>query len=287
MIEKMVDVIVEDGYIVDLGGASTLYIPRDAKFIKNYDDLIRHDHIENILVDEENEYFFAENDCLMQNMEHGWIGKNCMDSDYAELVVGCKNSVIPEANGATWLNIGRLAFSGVDIKSINLPQNTYEIGLSAFMESTLEQICLNDGLFSIRNMAFVFTNLKSVVIPETTELIGVGVFAGCQKLESLTVEEGNEVYYSENNCLISKEEKTLVACVSDAVIPEGVKTIEAMTFYGMDKDSVVTIPESVRKIRKLLICPPVCIEFPVTFKAPKGSYAIEFAKENGIKYIEM
>ena len=268
----MVEVFVDDGFIVDLGTAITLYIPSEAEQIAFYEDFQLHNHIEHILVDDDNKFFFAKNDCLLKNTENGNI----------ELVLGCKNSNIPSVH-----IIGRSSFNGVDMNCLALPESVFAIGQTAFANSTLKEIKFNSGIENIEDMAFLFTNIKSVFIPPRVKNIGYGVFSGCKMLKEITVDESNDKYYSKNNCIIEKTTECLIACSQNAIVPEGVKNIGVLTFYGFDKDCVITLPTSVTHINKVKMAIPSSIQFPITFKAPKGSYAIRFAKDNGIKYIEI
>ncbi len=288
MIEKMGGFIVDEhGSVVDLGSDSTLYIPSTVEHFC-YDCLKFHKHIDSIIVDEGNTNLFVENNCLMHRVQADGISESAhKDGNWIKLIIGGKNSIIPKMNHASHYIIGSFAFNEVDIKKVELPQNINEIGMCAFADSSLEEIYLNDELDEIGHMAFRYTNLKSIVIPKSTRYIGFGTFAGCNMLESIIVKDGNDEYYSENNCLVEKVNKNLIACVKNATIPRGVEIIEVFTFYGMDTNSVIYIPDSVKKIGKSYFNLPSYVEYPVTFKAHKGSYAIKFAKANGIKYIEI
>lgn len=268
---------VVNGVIVDFGEDRELVIPKEAKSFDErcYEDFQLHGFIESIAVEGGNENFFADGNCLYEKVDRNGA---------TVLVLGCKNSVINQNSAVA---IGRLAFHGVDIESVSIPEGVVTIGSNAFSDSKLAEIKLNDDLLSIEQNAFMFTKLKSVFIPSEVIDIGFGVFAGCNELSNIKVDGNNTVWYSENNCLINRKTKELVACVKNSVIPEGAIEINALTFYGMEKDSVITFPESVRAIKKSSLDIPSYIEFPITVKAPKGSYAIDFAKKNRIEYIEI
>lgn len=268
---------VVNGMIVDFGSDTNLVIPKEATSISRrcYETLRHHNHIESITVEEGNAVYFAENNCLLK------------PHTVLNIILGCKNSIIPDGTQYPDTVIGQFAFNGVEIENVVLPKNLMYIGTSAFADSNLENVYFHDKLWYISDMAFMSSNLKSVIIPKSVAVIGVGVFANCKKLESIKVDEDNNDYYAENNCLVEKYNKKLIACVPNIIIPRDVEKIEALTFYGMDENSIITMSEKVMQINKSELDLPICTEFPVTFKAPKGSYAIRFAKENGIKYIEI
>ena len=174
-----------------------------------------------------------------------------------------------------------------NIKKVVLPQNTTTINESAFYESDLEEIVLNDGLRLIETFAFLGTNIKSLHIPASVEHIGAGFVSGCRELKSITVDENNENFYMSNNCLIEPKTKRVIVVVGDAVIPEGTSEIAALAFYGRDENTAVEIPESVEIIRKVKLNMPTFLEFPIIIKAKKDSFAISFAKQNGIEFQEI
>lgn len=102
------------------------------------------------------------------------------------LVVGCKNTVIP--NDVEY--IGNNAFYGcTGLTSIKIPESVWVIQPYAFYGCTdLNSITLPEGLEYINNYAFCdCTNLTSVTIPSTVQLIAEGAFFNCSSLTSVTV----------------------------------------------------------------------------------------------------
>ncbi len=96
--------------------------------------------------------------------------------------------------------------------------------------------------------------LKSITIPASVTTMATGsgntecrVFDNCINLSTINVEEGNEYFYSENNCLIRKSNKRLIAVpsINEVFVPEGVEIIG----YGSASAGVVN---------------PVTIHFPST-----------------------
>ena len=78
-----------------------------------------------------------------------------------EIVVGCKNTVIP--NGIK--SIDDFAFSGCEsLKKINIPEGVTDIG----------------------NSAFENTALTEITIPDSITNISYDIFQGCENLTSIT-----------------------------------------------------------------------------------------------------
>ena len=98
--------------------------------------------------------------------------------------------------------------------------------------------------------ANVFDNrpeLTSLEIPTNVHTINP---LGSSGLKSITVAEENPTYRSQNNCIIRKDDKTLVLGISDCTIPDdgSVKAIEKNAFLGNDDITAVTVPSSVERI---------------------------------------
>ncbi len=94
-------------------------------------------------------------------------------------------------------------------------------------------------------------DITSLTLPNTITGIAWASFQGCSGLEKITVEEGNPVYHSENNCLIETESKRLYLGCKNSVIPTdgSVTFIEMYAFYGCTGLTSITIPEGVTTIQ--------------------------------------
>ena len=75
-------------------------------------------------------------------------------------------------------------------------------------------------------------SLTSLSIPSNVSHIGYYAIFGCENLASLTVSEQNPYYFSQNNCLIDVESKTLVLGLSTTQIPDDSKAIGNNAFAG-------------------------------------------------------
>ena len=165
------------------------------------------------------------------------------------LIAGCRNTVIP--NSVT--SIGDYAFSQCyGLTSIEIPNSVTSIGEGAFESCTgLTSIEIPNSVTSISSFAFYYcTGLTSVVIPNSVTYIGNGAFRYCDGLEQMTVEMGNTVYDSRDNCnaIIETASNTLIAGCRNTVIPNSVTSIGDYAFsqcYGLTS---IEIPNSVTSI---------------------------------------
>ena len=90
--------------------------------------------------------------------------------------------------------------------------------------------------------------ITSVFIPNTVNHIAPRAFGSCASLESISVDETNLIFYSENNTIIRREDNALVVGCKTSTIPDGIEIICQQAFYAMDYSGVLTIPNSVRII---------------------------------------
>ena len=134
---------------------------------------------------------------------------NAVISSYSnELKFGCKNSTIP--NGVE--SIAEDAFSHIgSLTSITIPSTVTEIG----------------------GWSFWFTGLTSINIPSSVVYIGENPFAGCADLAEITVESGNPIFDSRNDCnaIIRTYTNELITGCQNTVIPDNVTRIGDDAFY--------------------------------------------------------
>lgn len=257
---------IEDGILVDMDyEEKNLVFPKEMRAIDTEIEeggFLLLTNVESIAAEEGNPFYHSEGNCLI-------------DTAQKRLILGCKNSVIPE---------------GIELIEYN-----------AFSGCTLDQATLPEGLIAIGGHAFAETDIQSLTIPKSVEMICPGAFFACTKLRRLEVHPDNPVYRSANNCIIEKETNTLVACCHDPVVPDGVEIIGEQAL-SLENTRYITLPDSVKEIRKFFIDLPPHIEFgsheemdengkpymaQAVIRAPKGSYAISFAIENSLPYEEI
>ncbi len=137
------------------------------------------------------------------------------------------------------------------LESITIPNGVTSIGTSAFAGcSSLESITISASVISIGEYAFEkCTALSGIIIPEGVTTIAERAFYDCPNLENISVSSANTVYDSRDNCnaIIETATNTLVKGCNNTVIPEDVKSIGNIAFYGCTFESI-TIPEGVTSI---------------------------------------
>ena len=102
-----------------------------------------------------------------------------------------------------------------------------------------------DGIYAIHGCK----SLKNVMIPANVRHIGVEAFGICDALENLTVETGNLVYDSREDCnaIIETATNTIVQGTTHTIIPESVTIIGENSFYDYNIKEF-TIPANIERI---------------------------------------
>ena len=95
-------------------------------------------------------------------------------------------------------------------------------------------------------------SITSIVISKNVSEIHENAFKNCTALLEITVEEGNGVYHSADNCLIETKSKTLIKGAANSVIPtDGTVTeIAAYAFYNCSGLTSINIPNTITYIGK-------------------------------------
>ncbi len=230
-------VIPTDGSVTSIGwdafndrsGLRTITIPSSVTSIGPY-ALFGCSGLETIEVEEGNRKYHSDGNCLIE-------------TNSKELILGCKNSVIPTDGSVT--SIGYQAFSSCSgLTSISIPDSVTNIGSYAFDRcSSLTSITLPSSLTSIGSYAFDrCSSLTSITIPDGVTSIGSYAFYGCSNLTSVT--------FGENSQLTTIEEQVFRDCgsLANITIPEGVTSIGNSAFSSCSGLKSITIPDSVTSI---------------------------------------
>lgn len=142
-------------------------------------------------------------------------------------------------------------YNAEEVTAVLLPDSIRTIGSAAFGGcSSLSKIRLSQNLESIETGAFVDSALTEITLPASVNSLAEGcfLFDGCTDLVSVTVDEKNEYYRSESNCIIRNQDDVLIAAGGASVIPDTVKRIGEFAFSGQRNLTEVTVPASVTEI---------------------------------------
>ena len=150
------------------------------------------------------------------------------------------------------------------------------IGDNAFelCESLAAITAIPDGITHIGDFAFsTCESLKIVTIPDSVVSIGEATFILCEKLVAVTIP----------NSITSISDHMFYCCYSlvDVAIPDGVTSIGDSAFERCISLAGITIPGSVTSIGDHAF--DYCENLVLT--VDMGSYAEEYAQENGIPYV--
>ena len=202
-------------------------------------------------------------------------------------VVGIRANGFYECTGVTGLilpdtveYIDVNAFEGCEkLTRVRWSAGLRKINSAAFDCTGLETLVLPEGVTFLGGNAFGHAKLKSVSLPSTVakmtatnEKSDANPFAFCENLEEIYVAEGNKAYKSDGNCVMRREDNTLVAgckaskipsytehigrfafqgaALESVALPEGVTSIEDYAFAHNDRLKEITLPQSLTSIGK-------------------------------------
>ena len=211
----------------DCSSLASIVIPKSVTKIDNC-AFYNCSSLENIAVEEGNPVYHSAGNCLIETKSK-------------TLIVGCKNSVIPDDGSVT--SIGNYAFYNCSsLTSIVISVGVTSIGYKAFYNcSSLTSITIPEGVTSIGDYAFSYcSSLTSITIPDSVINIGYYAFSDCSLLTSIVIPKSvtkidNCAFY---NC----------SSLTNITIPEGVTSIGDYAFCYCSSLTSITIPDSVTSI---------------------------------------
>ena len=186
------------------------------------------------------------------------------------------------------ITVGERAFAGSQLTSLTLPEKTVQYGKYCFGNTQLQTVVIPNGitvipegmfmnnsyltnvffpstLTKIEREAFAYCiKLQDIHIPNSVIDIGLeGVaipnpFRGTQSVLSISVEEGNPVYYSEGNCIIKRDTKTIVSGCKKSLIPNDIVEIGDHAFER-SMEGTLRLPASVTTLDRsaFYYCPTI------------------------------
>ena len=218
-------------------GLTSVFIPKSVSKIGSY-PFLGCSGLSSITVDPGNKNYDSRNNC-----------NAIINSSSNELILGCKNTVIP--NDVT--SIGQESFYGsTDLTSITIPNSVQSIGEMAFWGcEKMTNITIPNSVIQIGNWAFQkCTSLETIVIPQSVTTIGRNIVAGCNGITSIIVDSNNSYYDSRNNCnaIIETNNNKMISGCKNTIIPHGVESIGNYAFRSCTGLKSICIPSSVTNI---------------------------------------
>ena len=254
-------------------------------------------YIESIVVDEQNPVYDSRNQC-----------NGIIESSSNKLIIGCKKTVIPEgivtigknafiscvfdshpSFPSTLKNIEEHAFyNSTGLTHLVLTDGIENLGYYAFASCGIEELTLPSTLKEILGECFNYNNLRSIRIPASVNYIAAGAFSSNSELEEIVVEEGNQVYTSNNcNVIFNPSTGLLVQASNNFVFPDGVKSLGWDSFKGLAHVTKVDIPEGVTDLGDYTFYPCRALEeltIPSTISSD-GIHDLTFYDCTGLKVI--
>lgn len=211
--------VIDENAFSKCENITSIYIPESVSRIA-YNPFIGCINLKSIIVDPLNKVYDSRNKC-----------NAVIESESNVLVVGCKDTVIPESV----IEIGYCAFENLsNLYSVSIPSGVKTIDTGAFRRSGVSAVILPNGLEQIRYDAFSSClNLESITIPDTVFELE-GAFGDCERLKSIVLSKS----------LKKIRVGVFAGCssIESIIIPDSVTHIEYSAFRGCKKLTAVTLP---------------------------------------------
>lgn len=154
----------------------------------------------------------------------------------------------------------RTGLSGKARRVLTIPSTVYHNGITYKVYGVanfkdcpnVETIILENGIESISGQAFEgCRSLKEVRLPASFSSIISGIFAECDSLESIVIDESNPWLFSPkgSNAIVDRKDSVLLAGCGSTVITSDVRVIGQRAFFTCTNLTEVKIPEGVVSIQ--------------------------------------
>ncbi len=212
----------------------------------------------------------------VSNLEGGAF-YNC--ASITEFIVDSNNEDYKAVNGALYSKDGKTLYQyplGLSATSYIVPNGVDTIEYGAFSFSKLNTVNLPKSVKTIEDYAFANSDISSISFPESLSRIGVNAFLNCNELKSVTIPAN-----------IKKYESAFAQCGLETVtITDGAAEIAANAFNDCKSLKKVIIPSSVSIIKDGAFTDHNGVNLSsVILYVAADSYAEQYAKSNGIKYV--
>ncbi|MBQ7580228.1 MAG: leucine-rich repeat protein [Clostridia bacterium] len=159
-----------------------------------------------------------------------------------------------------------------DITSITIPSTITNIGDYAFAWCTgMKSVTIPSSVTRVGKCAFTYCrSLESVNVPDSVTSLGGAAFNSCSSLKSATIGSGIKV--------IDTDTFRFCSSLESFVVPGSVTSIGAYAFASCTSLQTIEIPSSVTSIGEKAFSG----SNNVTIKCEAGSYAEQYAKEQGL-----
>lgn len=149
-------------------------------------------------------------------------------------------------------------------------------------------VTVPDSVEEIETMAFYWCeNLKDITFGKSLKTVGAYALGGCFGLESIEISEENPTLKSQGNCIIDKDNMTVIAGCSASVIPDGVKSIASYSFAYCAAPEELNFPSSVETIEQKAFYHSYNLKkvtIPSTVKSV-GGYAFAYCQD--LEYVDV
>lgn len=188
---------------------------------------------------------------LMYNNEYVvGILKGAFDNAFATHVIGLTEMITDIETGA--FDNCRFLFDIV----VDAKNPAYYVKNSCLIDRTTKELLVGaangeipEGVVAINKGAFKNRiGLVSIDIAASVEKIADDAFVGCENLMTILVDSENEVYYSQDECLLLKENNLLLLGCQESIISEGIEVIGTEAFANCSSLMEINLPSTITTI---------------------------------------
>lgn len=229
------------------------------------------------------EYIISSDDSRYKYIQNADGSISIAESEYSRLGVKGNVTLPSVLDGKTVTGICKSGFSGCDLASVVVPESITDIGSLAFANClTLSKVKLGDNITHMGELVFSNTGYETTLLTNSQKNYAIiddyilYLYTGSQT--EIEVPNGVRVIANSafaNNGYNSKNEITSV------ILPDGVEYIGDNVFENCNSLSEITIKTGLKSVGNNSISSKPVI------KGFIGTYAEQFAAENGNKFIPL